>query len=121
MNDFRTENFLILDAVERNKQFPDTFLIPSSEEIESLEEGDFVKICFKFEPISGHNLPYPNAVEAERIWTEVSKITKDENGKIVDIVAFLENEPVFVKNISFRDLIIFGSENVLTIMKGKKK
>lgn len=114
MTDFRVVAYSLLDAQARAKEFPETFSVPSLEEINELKSGSIVKICLTFDPITNHNLPFPNPIEAERVWVEVVQISSVD-GKIVSLDTKLENESIFVKNISLGTPIKIAPENILTI------
>jgi len=74
-----------INAVERNKQNPDTFQIPSEEQLDKMEPGFHIKI--------GHS--------EERFWAEVSSI--EDSGSIYAIV---DNDLVFEHPFKYGDKIL---------------
>ncbi len=84
-------------AKEKNEQNPETFHIPSREEINDLEIGHFVKLIFNE---VGEEL-------SERMWVEIKDIWEGET-----YVGDLNNEPVIVPGIKFGDKVMFRAEHI---------
>lgn len=86
----------LLDGIKRNKQHPDTFEIPTSEEKTALKVGDLVKLCF---------------ADKERMWVVVTKVSKTA------IEGKLDNHPVIV-NMKLGDKVVFERKHIIGIMEG---
>lgn len=95
--------FFLENVIEKNKELPRTFLIPSQEEIEKLKIGDLVRLFFVMET------PHENGCRAERMWLEITHI---ENGVFT---GNLNNQPCYLKSISVGDEITFKAENIACI------
>ena len=61
------ERMPLMDAVERNRQHPETFLIPSDAELEEIHAGDFVQLCAAWSE-GPKGIP-----KGERFWVQVSR------------------------------------------------
>jgi hypothetical protein len=68
-------------AEESNRQNPDTFLIPSLEERESLQKGQAAKLIFDIESLDEDG---KIEIQGERIWVIVSEKYKDYYIGILD-------------------------------------
>lgn len=68
-------------ADERKNKFQETF------DKNSVEVGDYVKKCFT------------NGNEAEHMWVKVNKVEEDK------IIGILDNEPVVMSNVKYKDLV----------------
>lgn len=99
--------FHLENAIEKNIEFPRTFLIPNQEEIEKLDIGNLVKLIFVMES------PQKNGCRAEKMWT---KITNKQNGVFTGV---LDNEPYYLKSIKVGDIITFKAENIAGIYVGE--
>jgi hypothetical protein len=84
-----------IDAVQKNKKHPDTFKIPSKENLDKMEEGFHVKV--------GHN--------GERFWAIVSSI--EESGTIFGVV---DNDLVNDQPFKYGDKIMFERRHILDII-----
>ena len=87
MNDF-------IDAVQKNKEHPDTFNIPSKVELDKMEEGFHIKV--------GHN--------GERFWAIVSSI--EESGSIY---ATVDNDLVREQPFNLGDKILVERRHILDV------
>jgi hypothetical protein len=106
------DTWFLADAREINQLYPDTFHIPSAEEVEAIREGDFAKVLF---------VPYDRTVFAgdielmlrysERMWIKVSS---KESGKFKGI---LDNTPATLDELQRGAEIEFGPEAVISIMR----
>lgn len=97
MNKYYLEN-----AFELNKEYPDTFKIPSKEEIDSLKVNDLVKLIFVEKNGNPETVP-------ERMWVKIIEINKD------DFVGILDNKPYYIESIKYGDEIVFKIENIIDI------
>ena len=61
------ERMPLMDAVEHNRQHPETFLIPSDAELEEIHAGDFVQLCAAWSE-GPKGIP-----KGERFWVQVSR------------------------------------------------
>ncbi|OEJ12998.1 hypothetical protein BFL38_00060 [Brachyspira hampsonii] len=90
--------YYLENAFELNKEYPDTFKIPSKEETYSLKPDDYVKLIFTEE----------NAVP-ERMWVKITNI----NGN--NFTGILDNDPYCLKSVKCGDKIVFKTENIIDI------
>lgn len=97
--------FRLASAVERNREEPDDFLIPSRVERESLKRGWLAKLIF--EPgVDAHE-----DESAERMFVEITQVLKD------GYVGRLVNDPMSLSAPTYGDLIEFGPDNVIDLMR----
>ena len=96
--------FKLIDAIEQNKKTPETFEIPSTFEIMSIHEGDFVQLCF-----------IEKGLNPERIWVEVLGIN---NGRFTGKV---DNVPFHLKTVRFCDTVFFESRHILKTLGASVK
>jgi len=85
-----------IDGVERNKQRPDTFEIPSQEEKDNIEIGNYIKV--------GHN--------RERFWGKVLSLNSNK------ITIRIDNDLVCEHPFKCDDEIQVEKRNVLDILSG---
>ncbi len=97
MNKYYLEN-----AFELNKEYPNTFEIPSKKEIESLKVNDLVKLIFVEENDNPETMP-------ERMWVKIIKINKD------NFIGILDNDPYYIESVKYGDEIVFKIENIIDI------
>ncbi|MEI0563965.1 DUF2314 domain-containing protein [Brachyspira pulli] len=97
MNKYYLEN-----AFELNKEYPNTFEIPSKKEIESLKVNDLVKLIFVEENDNPETMP-------ERMWVKIIKINKD------NFIGILDNYPYYIESVKYGDEIVFKIENIIDI------
>lgn len=89
----------LVDVTERHRKNPDTFEIPSQEEIDNLEIQDYCKVILN---------------DKERIWVQITdKISKDF------FKGTVENDTVFkeIHGLDFKDVITFKSIHICDILK----
>ena len=98
MNKYYLEN-----AFELNKEYPNTFEIPSKKEIESLKVNDLVKLIFVEENDNPETMP-------ERMWVKIMKINKD------NFIGILDNYPYYIESVKYGDEIVFKIENIIDIL-----
>lgn len=91
--------YALLDAKERNKKYPDTFHIPSNDDLSYLRSGDYAKLCFEEEG----NAP-------ERMWVKVMSVSGD------NFQGMLDNEPIGLETIKYGDIVLFNSRHILDTM-----
>lgn len=82
-----------VNAQEMAKKHPDTFEVPSLEELNNIKKGDTVKVC----------------ENGERFWVNITHIEGDSIKGIVD------NNLVCYHSFNFRDTIDFKKENIYSI------
>ena len=82
-----------LDAQQKNKEHPNTFQIPTKNDVDALEPGDFVKIC----------------ENDERFWVQLSEIGGDK------IVGRVDNDLVYPHSFKCDDIITFEKKNIMGI------
>jgi uncharacterized protein YegJ (DUF2314 family) len=110
MSDDNFEPFqggLILDGIKQHKDFPDTFDIPSKDDIASVRKGDFVKVCFHHQDADGE-------IGGERLWVEVE--TNDIRSQ--KIVGTIGNDPVFMPHLKFGDTVVLDYRHCIATTAG---
>ena len=85
-------------GVERNRDYPDSFEIPTDEEKCSIEAGDHVKLMFEMK--DGW---------CERMWVSVSTISPRR------IVGELINTPAGIPRLHAGDKVVFTTDHVIDI------
>ncbi len=93
-----TKVYTLLDAEERAAQAPESFAIPAKQDREQLRVGDDVKLIFS---------------PGERMWVTVTRSKEDGH-----YLGTLANEPVDVAGLEYDDVIAFGPEHVIDIVRG---
>lgn len=101
------QEFYLENIIQKNRQLPRTFLIPTKAEIEKLEKDGLVKLIFVMEK------PQENGCRAEKMWV---KIINNQNGIFTGI---LDNEPYYLKSIKSGDIVTFKTENIAGIYGGE--
>ena len=92
-----------------HRESPITFSIPRREQRENLQIGDLVKLVFLIDP------PTSEGPNAERMWVEVKEVKKS------GYLGALDNDPHYISNLKYGDLIGFSSENVAAIYIADKE
>lgn len=104
-------NGVLINAVERHKKNPQSFIIPSPKEIRSLKGGDIVKIGLTIINEEIHDRA------AERFWVEIMNIENnniDFYGRILPNLLFHLNF-----NVDKDDIILFKNIHIMDIWKSK--
>ena len=99
-NDNMTKKYIIEDGRERNRQYPETFEIPSQAEIDVLKVGDSVKMIFNEDG------------NCERMWVVVTEINRND-GKLF-FKGKLDNKPS-LESIKLGDEVLFSEEHIISI------
>lgn len=94
----KLEDNRLVDGIQMNADNPETFDIPTNEDIDNLTIGSHVKVGFKSD--NG----------TERMWV---KLTNEVDGNTVNGV--LDNDPVLVEDIECGDLIQFERKHIIGI------
>lgn len=89
-----------MDAQKVHRLHPETFEVPTQEELNTIRAGDHVKLCFN---------------NKERMWVEVVGIT--DTGVISGIV---DNKPVCEGSPKYKHPVVFCRENVYNILKAQE-
>lgn len=95
----KTLKYKIHSGIEFNKEYPDTFEIPSDEEKTDIRIRDAVKLPFE-EIKTGY---------CERMWVQVTKIDGD------NLVGTLDNEPAMICCLKYKDIVNFHIDSVISI------
>lgn len=74
--------------------------------------GDYVEIRLGFDEIKDHPLAF-QPVDSEAIYARVNSISS-ENGEVVRLGVILDNDPVFVKSISYGSEFTINSNQVFS-------
>jgi uncharacterized protein YegJ (DUF2314 family) len=90
--------YKLLNAIEQNKKYPETFEIPSKSEIENVKLNTFVKLWFE----ESGKIP-------ERMWVLVTEIDGD------NFRGVLRNQPGNLKTVKYNDELRFKAHNILSI------
>lgn len=93
------ESVILLDCIEQNRRYPDTFHIPTKDMIDNIKVGDYVKLYFCSDA---------EGTCAERMWVLVTHIF--ECGSFYGT---LSNEPFDLKNVKFGDTIFFTNRHIM--------
>ncbi len=89
------------DAQKIANEFPYTFYKPSHDVVSLLKKGNLAKMIFTFETTD------PEAPRAERMWVEIEEVVGNE------FKGYLDNDPVHIKDIKYKDLICFNSCHII--------
>ena len=92
----------LVDARKRNREHPDTFYIPSKEEITALTVGSFIKLGFEVDDNDAD-------ASSERMWVEITSIDSDK------FVGKLSNDPATIRGLKYNDTIHFSDINILNV------
>jgi uncharacterized protein YegJ (DUF2314 family) len=94
-------NYTLIDGIQRNKENPNTFYIPSEDEKSLVDIGMLCKLGFE-------TLDKEEELGGERMWVEVIKKTED------GFVGTLRNVPLFM-DLEFGQEVEFQSKNIIDI------
>ena len=83
-----------LDAQQMKKENPNTFWAPNQKEMDSLQSGQFVKIC----------------ENRERFWVELTGVDGDI------LVGRVDNDLAFKHSFKCDDIITFEKKNVMGLI-----
>lgn len=89
--------YVLMDGVEQNRLYPDTFEIPSDKEKAALRPGDYVKLCFE-DPLG--------LSVSERMWVQV---IKRGTGRLM-------NTPL-AADLEWGDMVDYEDRHVLSVMR----
>lgn len=93
----------LVDAQKMNREHPDTFHIPTEEEINMLTVGSFVKLGFEVND---------DDATSERMWVEVTAREND------DFIGELNNDPATIRGLKYKDVITFKALNIMSVEDG---
>ena len=85
----------LVNAQEMARNYPETFKVPNSNDLDKMKVGDSAKICIN---------------NKERLWVLITEI----NG--AQLKGKLDNNPVILEDVAFGDLISFKKENIYSIL-----
>jgi hypothetical protein len=97
-------NYELTNGEVMNREHPDTFAMPQRSERETLLPGDFAKVVFIADG------------EGERMWVEIGTTDADAASPYEGSLA---NDPIVHMGLSFGDLVQFGPEHVVQIMRAE--
>lgn len=92
----------LINAREMNQAHPDTFYLPSTEELKSVKAGSIIKLGF--DVIDAKDTP-----GSERMWTVVTARDGDE------FVGKLDGHPVIIRGLKYGDVVHFRVDNIYDI------
>ncbi len=93
----------LVNAQERHQENPQSFQVPSKEELATIKPGDFVKLIFTVQHV-------PN-INGERMWVFVTRVNKNK------LEGTLDNNPEFVDYVDYGSKISFTKDHVIQIHK----
>ena len=85
-----------------NQAYPDTFHVPSVEELEGVGVGSIIKLGFDV-------IDAKDAPGNERMWVVVMARNGDE------MVGKLDNDPTVIRGLKHEDAVHFDIDNILDI------
>jgi hypothetical protein len=92
------------DAIARNADYPDTFEIPSEDELANLKPGDGVKLMFE---AKGRLLFREGGLNGERMWVAVTNVNRGS------YEGTLDNHPVVWNHLYPGDKIRFSRQHII--------
>lgn len=93
----------LVDARAMATMHPNTFEIPTSDEIKSLKKGSLVKLIFDITDRK------PGQPLGEKMWVEITSIKND------DYTGRLDNDPKYIKSLHTGSEVDFEVENIASI------
>lgn len=103
----KDNEFYLENVIEKNHEFPRTYLIPSSDDMDKLKVGDTVKLIFVMDK------PQSDGCRAEKMWVIIDSIEDDV------FKGTLNNDPYYLKKIKSGDMIDFRTENIASVLREK--
>lgn len=92
----------LMSGAQRNAEHPESFWIPSEEEIETLQVGDLVKLLFEAKGWT-HDL----GMSGERMWVKITAI------KNASLIGELANQPIVWNHLNHGDKIRFQKHHII--------
>jgi hypothetical protein len=96
-----TVSYILESGVDRNREHPNTFEIPSAEERENLKPGQLVKLMFR--------ITHERKVDVERMWV----IVQEKHSRYY--VGKLDNDPYCTDQIKSGMRVRFEPQHVIQI------
>lgn len=93
--------YQLANARELAGKNPSSFRLPSRKALKGLRAGDFVKLIFVFDGPPG----------GERMWVEIVRRSGEK------FLGLLRNGPQYAPKVRYGDPILFGTENILQVMR----
>lgn len=90
--------YTLTNAKQMNATHPDTFEIPTDEEIAKLQPGALVKLIFTEAELT-----------PERMWVRITNISSD------DFEGVLDNDPLGLATIKYEDVVQFKAHHICAI------
>ena len=97
-------NYELENGEAMHREHPNTFAMPQRAERETLLPGDYAKVVFLADG------------EGERMWVEIATTDPDADSPYEGTLA---NDPIVHLELSHGDLVQFGPEHVVQIMRGE--
>ncbi len=91
------------DGLARNAEHPESFWVPSAEEVSMLEPGDSVKLMFEAKGWT-HGL---HGCGAERMWVKITKVQGDK------FEGTLSNVPAVWNHLDWGDKVTFSRKHII--------
>lgn len=92
------------DGVARNLEYPDSFWVPSTDDLDLLEPGDSVKLMFE---MKGKPRFREDSMSGERMWVRVTSISGDT------FEGELANYPIVFNHLGSGDRVRFGRRHII--------
>ena len=94
--------FILEDCQQKNKDFPESFEIPTIFELKQLRVGDLVKLCF----IPKNDT---SSLNGERLWVEIREIGSNRVFK-----GIIKNDPILIP-LDYGDIVFFEEKHIADI------
>jgi hypothetical protein len=103
--------YMLIDGVDRNKECPDTFEIPTEAERQNAKVGEYVKLGFE------HTVKSEDKPGAERMWVLIKRVIQ-RKGAETKYVGELNNDPFsFDGALVCGDTVEFKARHILSTME----
>lgn len=96
------QTYTLMNAVEQNELYAETFIIPDFENVNKIKVNQLVKIIFGQEG-KGY----------ERMWVRVTKVLNKKDG--IQFTGVLDNIPTSVTAVRYGETVKFSNENIIEI------
>ncbi|QIN95311.1 hypothetical protein DLP3_148 [Stenotrophomonas phage vB_SmaS_DLP_3] len=105
----QNKKYTLEDCIQRNKEHPLSFLIPSRDEVKSLKKDDIVKLIFNHP----EGVPLPN----ERMWVIIHTVDGDK------FTGELNNDPLTFDPLDLKDtdMVEFEGKHIAGFVRAATK
>jgi hypothetical protein len=95
-------SYTLENARELNRKYPNTFVIPISEEIAQLEAGRIVRLIIK------------DKFGSEKIWVHIDSEPQLIGGHL-HFSGCLDDIPAIIRSLKHKDKVYFAEENIMAL------